>query len=242
LKGTKIWIFVAIAVVAAAGCVRLGFWQLSRLKQRRARNALVISRLDSSEVDVTQLPRDSALARFRRARVTGVPDYAHELIYAARSHAGSPGVNLLTPVRIPGRDTAVLVNRGWIYAPDGATVDEARWREPDSSFSGFVEEFPSSKGAAFASKPNVISRLGYDAVSRALPYPVAPIYLVMLGDSVMRPDRIARLTVPPLDEGPHMSYAIQWFAFACVALVGAAIVVRQSRRAPGVRDDNDAPD
>ena len=26
-------------------------------------------------------------------------------------------------MRIPGRDTAVLVNRGWIYAPDGMTAD-----------------------------------------------------------------------------------------------------------------------
>jgi surfeit locus 1 family protein len=245
LKATKLWIFVSIAVVAAAGCVRLGFWQLSRLHQRRARNALVSSRLDSAEADVTALPRDTAAARFRRVRVRGIPDYAHELIYAARSHRGSPGVNLLTPVRIPGRDTAVLVDRGWIYAPDGATVDEARWREPDSTISGYVEEIPSGKGAVFASKPNVISRLGYDAVAHALPYPVAPFYVVMLGDSVMRFDRIARLTVPPLDEGPHMSYAIQWFAFACVALVGAAVVVRQSKSSqhdPGVRDDTDAPD
>jgi len=53
----------------------------------------------------------------------------------------------------------------------------------------------------------------------------------VLGDSVMRPDRIARLTVPPLDEGPHLSYAIQWFAFATVALVGAGFVIRQARGA-----------
>lgn len=236
---------MALAVGAAAGCIRLGFWQLSRLHQRRARNALVISRLDSTEIDVSALPHDTSTSRFRRARVRGVPDYDHELIYAARSHAGSPGVNFLTPVRIPGTDTAVLVNRGWVYAPDGATVNNAKWREADSTFSGYIEEIPSAKGAAFASRPNVISRLGYDAVSHALPYPVAPFYLVVLGDSVMRPDRIARLTVPPLDEGPHLSYAIQWFAFAGVALVGAAIVVRQakqSRGGAGVRDGNDVPD
>jgi surfeit locus 1 family protein len=242
LNRIRLPLFVALAILAAAGCVRLGFWQLSRLHQRRARNALVISRLDSAEVDVTSLPHDTTTSRFRRAFVRGVPDYDHELIYAARSHRGSPGVNLMTPVRIPGRDTAVLVDRGWIYAPDGATVDQPRWRERDSSFSGYVEEIPSGKGAAFASRPNVISRLGYEAVAHALPYPVAPFYLVVLGDSVMRADRIARLTVPPLDEGPHMSYAIQWFAFACVALVGAAVVVTQSRRDGGVRDENDAPD
>ena len=51
----------------------------------------------------------------------------------------------------------------------------------------------------------------------------------MIGDSVMAPDRIARLTLPPLDEGPHFSYAVQWFSFALVALVGAGFVVKQAR-------------
>lgn len=229
----------------AAGCVRLGVWQVSRLHQRRARNALVAARLDSAEVDVRALPPDSAAARFRRVRVTGTPDYAHELIYAARSHSGSPGVNFLTPVRVAGRDTAVLVNRGWVYAPDGATVDEAKWREPDTTFSGFVDEIPSARGNAFTSRPNVVSRLGYDVVARALPYPVEPFIVIELGDSVMRADKIARLTVPPLDEGPHLSYAIQWFGFAAVALIGAAIVITQSRRPPGERGsaaDANAPD
>lgn len=245
IRGIKLWLFVALAVVMAAGCVRLGIWQLSRLHQRRAHNAIVSSHIDSAEVDVRALPRDSADARFRRVRVTGSPDYAHELIYAARSHAGSPGVNFLTPIRIAGSDTAVLVNRGWVYAPDGATVDHARWREADTTFHGFVEEMPAAHGNAYASRPNVISRLGYDVVARALPYPVAPFVVVVLGDSVMRPDKIARLTVPPLDEGPHMSYAIQWFGFAAVALIGAGIVITQSRRASGENrfdDDAAAPD
>lgn len=222
-------LFVLLAAVAAAGCIRLGFWQLSRLHQRRERNALVKSRIDSVEVDFSARPRDTASARFRRVRVVGTPDYAHELIYAARIHAGSPGVNFLTPVRVAGSDTAVLVNRGWVYSPDGATVDSMRWRDTNTTFSGYVEEFPRQEGRRFASRPNVISRLSYDVVAKSLPYPVATSYVVMLGDSVMAPDRIARLTVPPLDEGPHFSYAIQWFSFAAIALVGAGLVIRQDR-------------
>ena len=220
--------------MAAAGCIRLGFWQISRLHERRERNALVRSRLDSAEVAFAARPRDTALARFRRVRVTGTPDYAHELIYAVRTHNGSPGVNFLTPVRVAGSDTAVLVNRGWVYSPDGSTVDSTKWRERDTTFSGYIEEFPPVAGAAYASRPNVISRLGYPIVARTLPYPVATAYVVMLGDSSMSADRVARLTIPPLDEGPHFSYAVQWFGFALVALVGVGFVIRQSC---GKRDD-----
>jgi surfeit locus 1 family protein len=241
LSRVRIQLFIAVALVAAAVCIRLGFWQLSRLHERRARNALVSSRLDSAAVDVTQLPRDSAAARFRRVRISGVPDYAHELIYAARTHAGSPGVNLLTPVKIPGKDTAVIVNRGWLYSPDGATIESEKWRERDSTFVGYVEEFPSVPGTAYSTRPNVIARLGYGAVAKALPYPVAGIYVVMTGDSVMAADRIARLTVPPLDEGPHFNYAIQWFGFAVVALAGAGFVVRQSVAENASDEEGDAP-
>jgi len=222
-------VFMGAAIVAAAIFARLGVWQLHRRTERRARNALILSRLDSAMVDAGALPHDTSVARFRRVRVTGVPDYEHELIFAARTYRGSPGVNFLTPVRIPGRDTAVIVNRGWVYSPDGATVDEARWRDTSSTFTGYAEEFPSVAGASYASRPRVIARLSYAAASKALPYPVAPFYVVALGDSVIAPDRLARLTVPPLDEGPHLNYAIQWFSFALIALVGAGVVVKQQR-------------
>ena len=234
MKVKRLWLFVTIAVVFAAIFVRLGIWQLHRRQERRARNALVLSRLNEPESDVESLPRDTTAIRFRRVRVTGSPDYDHELVWAARSYRGSPGVNFVTPVRVAGRDTAVLVDRGWVYSPDGATVDRAKWRERDTTFSGYVEEMPSTGGSMYADRPDVVARLGYDAVAKSLPYPVAPYYVVVLGDSAIAPDRLARLTVPPLDEGPHLSYAIQWFAFALVALVGAGYVIKQAR------EENDA--
>jgi surfeit locus 1 family protein len=227
LSKLRVPIFVAFAVLSAAIFVRLGFWQLHRRGERRARNALVVSRLQAPDADVTTLGGDSASIRFRHAHVTGTPDYGHELVYASRSHKGSPGVNILTPVHVAGRDTAVVVDRGWVYAPDGETVDLAKWHDRDSVFSGYVEEFPSVAGAMSASHPGVVTRLGYGAVKGALPFPVSPVYVVMLGDSVVAPDRLARLTPPPLDEGPHLNYAIQWFAFAVIALVGAGVVIRQ---------------
>lgn len=232
MTGLRLRLFVLLAVAAAVVCVRLGFWQLHRRTERQARNAMITSRLDSAVVDATELPRDSAMARFRRVHVAGVPDYDHELIYAARTRNGSPGVNILTPVRFPGRDTAVLVNRGWVYSPDGASVHLATWRDRDSTFTGYAEELASSPGSMYTTRAGVVARLAYDVVAKALPYPVAPIYVVALpppGDSSTAMDRIARLTIPPLTEGSHFSYAIQWFGFATVALVGAGIVIKQSR-------------
>jgi surfeit locus 1 family protein len=231
LSALKLRLFVAIAVIAAAVCVRLGIWQVHRLGERRARNALIASRLDSTAVDISALPRDTAMARFRRVRVTGTPDYEHELIYAARTRQGSPGVNLLTPIRVANSDTAVIVNRGWVYSADGATLDRDKWHDRDTTFEGYAEELPSVGGASYVNKPAILARPSYAVVSKALPYPVAAMYVVALSTTDTSPSagRIARLKPPPLDEGSHFNYAIQWFGFAVVALVGAVVVVRQAR-------------
>jgi cytochrome oxidase assembly protein ShyY1 len=53
--------------------------------------------------------------------------------------------------------------------------------------------------------------------------------MVQTSDSAQRPDRPARLTAPALDNGAHLSYAIQWFAFAIIAWVGVAVVVSRER-------------
>jgi surfeit locus 1 family protein len=225
----RVVVFVAFAVLAAALFSRLGIWQVHRLQERRARNALVISRLDSAQVDLAALPRDTALARFRRVRVVGTPDYDNELVLAARTHNGAPGVDLITPMRIAGSDTAVLLNRGWVYSPDAATLRESRWRENDTVVVGYAEILPPSGGASYASRPHTLTRLTYTSASAALPYPVLPFYVVVMGDTTTVAGRPQRVGVPPLDEGPHKSYAIQWFFFALVALVGAGIVVSKQR-------------
>ena len=235
MSGWKLRLFVVFAIIAAALFVRLGVWQLSRLDERRARNRLVAARLESPPVDVAALPNDTALAHYRRVRVTGERDYEHELVYAARTHQGAPGVDLLTPVRVAGSDTAILVNRGWVYSPDGATVDLAQLRDRDSTFEGYVEEFPPGPGGAFSKNPRTIARLSHEIAAKALPYPIAPFYVVLtddrftVADTANKTRQPIRIGAPALDEGPHKSYAFQWFSFAGIALIGAGVVIKQSR-------------
>jgi surfeit locus 1 family protein len=228
---------LVLSLVTAAICVRLGFWQLSRLGERRARNAAVAARLREAPASVDVLPADTALRRHRRVAVAGVADYAHEIVLVNRSRDGSPGVHIVTPVRVPGRDTAVLVNRGWVYSGNGTDVDLTRWREGDSvAVDGYVE-LPSSRPGP--------ARLGADrdvrayrwldpvAVGRELGFPVTPYYVVWTpppGEAEPPQDRPVRVPPPSMDEGSHMSYAVQWFSFAAVALVGGLAFARADGR------------
>jgi surfeit locus 1 family protein len=226
--------FLILAVVLAAAFIRLGFWQLSRLHQRRARNAVVMKRLAEPVAPISTLPVDTA-SRLRRASLSGTPDFDHEIILAARSYEGSPGVYLFTPVHLPGRDSAVLVNRGWIYAPDGVNVDLKNWREATTHFSGYAELLPKGNSSApdgvLRRDSRIARELDYATVSSLLPYPVSPLYIVATVPDTTKPvsQRVARLPPPALDEGPHLSYAIQWFSFAAIALIGGAVVALRGR-------------
>ena len=81
--------FVIFAMLVAAGCVRLGFWQLHRLSDRRAANAKLAERLSMPASPALEAIRDTASAEYRRATATGTFDWNNELSLAARTHEGS---------------------------------------------------------------------------------------------------------------------------------------------------------
>jgi len=222
---------VLASLVVAGFCTRLGFWQLERLDERRAFNAFLRQRLAARPVQLSALPTDTAKARFRSVSLTGKYDYANEIVLASRTRQGSPGVNIITPLRVAGRDTAVLVNRGWVYAPDGMTVEVVRWREGDSlDGTGHVETFPAArKGRAkSATNANAYRWLDRELLSQRLSYPVAPYYVVLASaPSAESPNVPPRLDPPSLDEGPHRSYAIQWFSFASISIIGMFLLTRR---------------
>jgi surfeit locus 1 family protein len=225
-------LFLIFAAILAAACVRLGFWQLSRLDARRASNATIESRGTMPVAPVSAVAGDSTTLRFRRVIVSGVPDYEREILLTHRGNAGAPGLDIITPVRVAGLDSVVLVNRGWIYSPDGMTADVSRWRERDSTFVGYIDSFEPSM-ATDSVRGRAIRKMDYAAIARTLPYPVRGFYVVALGDSVRTTDSVAagrmlRLRPPKLGEGNHLSYAFQWFGFATIALVGAGIVAARS--------------
>jgi surfeit locus 1 family protein len=224
------WVLSILAISFAILCISLGFWQLRRLSARQTANALMASRRFAPEVPLDSLPKDTATAHFRRARVRGVYDYPNEIVLTLRGRNGSPGVNILTPIRRAGSDTAVLVNRGWVYSPDGVSVDTKQWREQDSvDANGFVEVFPTMGpfDAPNPARPRSMRRLDRAGMRQLFPYPIANYYIV-LTDSARSGSGPPRVEPAQLDEGPHRNYAIQWFSFAAISIVGLVIFLRNT--------------
>lgn len=193
---------------------------------------MIAAQQRAQPVEFASLPADTAAARYRRATLSGRFDYGQELVVSGRTRRGSPGVDLVTPMRVAGTDTVVLVNRGWVYSPNSAWVDRARWRERDSaSVIGYVEQFaPDAPLTAPAADRRVVRRLSRREAASRVSAPLAPYYLVATGDTASA--HPVRREMPALDAGPHRGYAIQWFSFAAIAIIGALAVIRRERRLP----------
>ena len=236
----------AFILVMCGVCVRLGFWQLDRLKQRKARNhaietaqrmpALVLD--SATAADVARRP-----ARFinRTVRVTGAYDSAGEVILRGRANEGAPGVHIVTPMLVPHVPQAVLVNRGWVPSPDAATVDAAPYAEPGvRTVTGIFMEVPRNTNRVGHAATTIVKgkavttyrRLDLNALGPRYPRPLLPLYVQQLpGPGSVAGRTPVRVPRPVLDNGPHLSYAVQWFSFAAIGVIGLVIVFTRQRRA-----------
>lgn len=233
LKGRWLALLIA-ALVVASTCVGLGLWQLDRLEGRRAHNALVAERLEEPPVPLhrvlSEAPDPDAVA-FRRVTTGGRYDPEHEVILRGRSHNGRPGDHLLTPL-LTDEGAAIVVDRGWIPGAPGAEPPVAEGLPPQGEVEVSGILLPPEEGprlvAAADTFPGHVARVQADELAAMLPYEAHSVYLLLQEqDPPQRNGRPEPATLPELDEGPHLSYAVQWFLFASIALVTYGALVRK---------------
>jgi len=226
------WLLATLLIVALAVLfLRLGTWQLERLGERRAANALVLARLAEPALSITGELLDPDEIDLRRATVRGVYDYDQEMILRNRTWNGFPGVHVLTPLRITGSDTAILIDRGWIPYESASTPDRAQFHDAAGEVEvygilrksrvrrGMSPEDPTPSLAG----PRVYAwhRVDLPKMRQQLPYPLLTVFLEEDTPAGTEPRQFPKPQPEiSLDEGSHMVYAIQWFAFAFVAVAG----------------------
>ena len=226
----------ALVLAAAAVCIQLGFWQLDRLAERQERNATVEEALDRSPLPfpgegVTLARSDPAVADNRPAEVRGTFIPEGTLLLRGRFYQGRPGVHLVTPLRLEEGDL-LLVNRGWVGAPDGVSAEAVPPPPPgEQRIRGILQRLPvDAEGGQPLRRVTdgveylTLRRPDLTAVRAELGEEVLPVYLQELRDAP--PDaRPQPVPLAELDEGPHLMYAVQWFGFAAVFVIGLAVFV-----------------
>jgi surfeit locus 1 family protein len=239
---------IVAAVLVAIVCVALGVWQLARLQQKRDANAAIRAGLAAPAllVDAAFPAGDPVDAlRYRRARARGTFDTSQETILYGRTQDGQAGNHLLTPLLLTD-GSAIVVDRGWVpLALDDPPVAAARPPDGAVTVDGVLfasEGDPPSAADPSAPRATTLSRLDLATLQAQLPYRIAPVYLLLREQTPAQSDLPRPTPLPELSEGPHLSYAIQWFCFAAIAVIGGVVLVRRDHRdrtAPV--DSHDAP-
>ncbi len=235
------WLLGHVAVVAIAVLfVNLGVWQLRRLDERREANALITERLAAPERPLDEVLAvdggDPRALAYRRVWVTGRYRPAEEVLISPRSHNEEPGHHVVTPLVTDG-GRAVLVDRGWVPFPlDDPPVSRAAPPAGAVTVKGVLlpTETAHRYGSRQAGGPRLTFLSAVD-VGRLQPQVSEPLHPFSLLLGTQRPPNPGELPrtppLPDLTEGPHLSYAIQWFAFTLIGLVGYPLLIRKSLRA-----------
>ncbi|MCY3924392.1 MAG: SURF1 family protein [bacterium] len=238
------WLVSHLAVLALlVVMVSLGFWQLRRLEERRDLNDLQAERTAAAVVAVGTLAEGTAAdghpesVEYRVVEATGRYRAADEVAVRNRSRGGLPGVWLLTPL-VLADGPALVVNRGWVPqsssdpaarppapAPDGKVVVRGVVRVSEQR-TGLGVADPAEGRLASLARPDI------DRYAAQLDYAVHPFYLQLNSQDPPPGDYPRMLALPPPTEGPHLGYAVQWFIFSAIAVVGYPLVLRYVSRRP----------
>jgi len=225
------WLAAALVVTALAGLfIRLGLWQLDRLDERRAENKLGAERLGADPVDLFTVLTDIAPSdlEYRRVTVTGRFTPEEEVLIRSQTYRGSAGFHVVTPI-----DTgagAVLVNRGWVpLTEDRVPVTQAAPPAGEVTIEGWVHVTQTRPPLGPEEPPGyleILNRVDIDRIQQQVTVELTPVYVVALGE---RGHGLLEPVEPPdfSEEGPHLAYAIQWFSFAAIGLVGFYFLVRR---------------
>jgi len=246
---TPRWLFGhLLALTLIVSFTNFGFWQLRRLSQRDAYNALLEARLNAPPQPFAELARRYSLtapadaadsAAYRRARVSGRFDPAHEVLLRSRALNGQPGYHVLTPLRL-SEDRALLVDRGWVpFELDDPPIAEAAPPDAPVQVTGVLQPAQEQpKGGGFFDRLGLVQQDPaegeLDAVffvdparlEQNLPYALEPVYLELATQTPAPGELPVPPPAPEVTRGSHLSYALQWFSFALIGLIGYGALLR----------------
>lgn len=229
-----------LVVLGVVIMIRLGFWQLDRLAQRRAFNERVLTaqslpplNLNEEPLPIAQLPD----MEYREVLVIGEYDHADEVLLRNQVWEGRLGFHLLTPLQIQGTSWAVLVDRGWLpyeeaqlparlaYQERGVVLVRGviRRSQERPDFGG-VPDPTLAPGQSHLEAWNVVNITRIQQQTRL---PLLPVYIQQAPDPAWQGLPYRTLPEVEISEGPHLGYAIQWFTFAAIFGLGYPFFIRR---------------
>jgi len=210
------------AFALAALCVRLGFWQWHRMEDKKHQQAVIERHLGADAVPVQSVLRPGRVVaeddEWTRVRATGTFDPRRQITVKFTTREGRAGADVVTPL-VLANGSALVVNRGWmptantntrptdIPAPPRGRVTVEGWLRPDNRAGGSAVVPEDGQVRAIAS-PGLERYFGRD---------------LLPGFVNLQEPTTAGLAPEPRPHVRHtlnFFYALQWWFFAGLALIG----------------------
>lgn len=247
------WKTTVLVIAAVVVMVRLGFWQLDRLAQRRAFNARVEEQLAESPLELSSqnLELDLFNMEYRSAIVSGKFDFERQVVLRNQDWQGRLGVHILTPMMIDGGEKAILIDRGWVPYEDFTAGNLSQYDVSGIvSVEGVIRR--SQSKPLIGGRADLVPEMGEEPleawywinikdISKQLPYQLLPVYLVSSPDLNEASLPFRGQEELDLSEGSHLGYAFQWFMFAAILGFGYPVYVRREDGRSASKSINKTP-
>ncbi|HMR48651.1 MAG TPA: SURF1 family protein [Arachnia sp.] len=226
------WIGLVVGVaILAVVFVQLGEWQLRRLDERRENNAIVVEHQDASplpyrEVFTGPIADDD---QWQRVVVTGT--YTGDQYQVRYRNQDGAGIEVVAVMETDQGDH-LLINRGFIRRQPGQPDPEILPALPagDVEVIGYVRRSEHGKPEAIDPHEYKVRLINAEAIGSSLGIALLDGYVSVIESSPPEPSDLEPLRPPELTEGPHLMYAVQWFAFTAIAAGGVVILIRADLR------------
>lgn len=242
------WIALIIAVpVGVVLCLMLSDWQWNRWEGRKDANVIQQRNIAQPAVAVQTLMADSPgvddALHWRSVTATGQYLVADQVLVRKRPLNGTNGFWVLTPMKLT-TGQVLVINRGWIPAGETALSTPT----PPAPPSGLVTI--NGRLQASAAEPSKTSDMprgqvaapNVAEIANAAGAPVIPAYVDLVSSTPPQATGLVPIPLPDLSEGPHLSYSLQWVAFAILFIVGLVLLLRREfRLRKGELDIRDTP-
>lgn len=232
----KRWIgLVIFAVVLVSAFIRLGEWQLDRREEKQQRNAVITAQQQAPVATVEEAFGQPVTPEraYRRVKVEGTFDPSHQLQVRYRSNNGDTGYEVVVPLQTT-EGQWVLVDRGFAARPaTGGLPDPSTLAPPPSgvvTVEGYV--MANEPGPANAAVPagGSVRVIHPPSIAEWSGLPLADGYLSTTSMTPEQEGGLVPVVLPELSLGPHLSYALQWFSFAVIGVVGTFILIGKDAR------------
>ncbi|GAA2865857.1 SURF1 family protein [Paenarthrobacter ilicis] len=227
--------YFVLAVIFATACVFLGRWQMDRRAETLAEINRVVSNYSATPVPFAEVKEQFATLdpekEWTQVQMRGTYDLDGQRVVRNRPLNGQPGYDVVVPFRLTTGE-AVVIDRGWLpignNTPGRPDVIPA---PPTGEVTVVARLKPAEPKLDRGAVDGQLASIDLASFATELPYGIATgAYAQLASENPAVQPMPTPFPKPATEEGTHLSYSLQWFAFGVLMFIGFGYAARQQAR------------